>query len=115
MPRLSAAAQLAKIKKQKAILEKKEKELLSKTTNKDLTKIVALIRKAGLSAADIVAAMKTVKRKKATTSKLAGKKVPPKYKNPADKTQTWTGRGRMPAWAAELNEKGTLDSALIKK
>ncbi len=115
MPRLSAAAQLANIKKQKAALEKKEQELLKQTNNKDLIKIVALIRKAGLSVADIAAAMKVSKRKRAGTSKLAGKKVPPKYRNPADKTQTWTGRGRMPAWAAELSGKEKLDSALIKK
>jgi len=26
------------------------------------------------------------------------KTVPPKYRNPADATQTWTGRGRKPGW-----------------
>jgi DNA-binding protein H-NS len=115
MPRLSVDAQLAKIKKQKAALEKKEHELKNKAENKDLIKIVALIRKAGLSAQDIVKAMRGTRgRKKAVTSKLAGLKVPPKYKNPADKTQTWTGRGRMPAWAAELSEGGKLDEALIR-
>ena len=115
MPRLSVDAQLAKIKKQKAALEKKEAELKNKAENKDLIKIVALIKKAGLSAQDIVKAMRGNRgRKKATTSKLAGRKVPPKYRNPADKTQTWTGRGRMPAWAAELSEAGKLEKALIK-
>jgi len=29
----------------------------------------------------------------------AGKGVnPPKYRNPADQTQTWSGKGRQPAW-----------------
>lgn len=115
MPRLSVDAQLAKIKKQKAALEKKEQELRDRAENKDLIKIVALIKKAGLSAQDIVKAMKGTRgRKRATTSKLAGRKVAPKYRNPADKTQTWTGRGRMPAWAAELSEAGKLEKALIK-
>ncbi len=115
MPRLSVDAQLAKIKKQKAALEKKEKELKSKAENKDLIKIVGLIKKAGLTASDIVNAMKGTRgRKKSTTSKLAGRKVAPKYRNPADKTQTWTGRGRMPVWAAELYELGRLEKALIK-
>ena len=116
MPRLSVDAQLAKIKKQKAALEKKEAELKSKAENKDLIKIVALIKKAGLSAQDILKAMRGTRgRKKASVSKLAERKVPPKYRNPADKTQTWTGRGRMPAWAAELSEAGKLEKALIKQ
>jgi DNA-binding protein H-NS len=116
MPRLSVAAQLAKIKKQKAALEKKEAELASKADNKNLIKIISMIKKAGLSAQDIVKAMRGTRgRKKAATSKLAGRKVPPKYRNPADKTQTWTGRGRMPAWAEELSEAGKLEKALIKQ
>jgi DNA-binding protein H-NS len=115
MPRLSVNAQLARLKKQKAAIKKKEKELKNKAENKDLIKIVALIRKAGLSAQDIVKAMRGSRgHKKATTSKLAGRKVAPKYRNPSDKTQTWTGRGRMPAWAAELSEAGKLEKALIK-
>lgn len=115
MPRLSIDAQLARLKKQKAAIEKKEQELKNKNENKDLIKIVALIRKAGLSAQEIVKAMKGTRgRKKSGASKLAGRKVPPKYRNPSDKSQTWTGRGRMPAWAAELYEAGTLDKYLIK-
>jgi DNA-binding protein H-NS len=115
MPRLSIDAQLAKIKKQKAALEKKEEELKNKAENKDLIKIVALIKKAGLSAQDIAKAMKGNRgHKKATKSKLAGKKIPPKYRNPANKSQTWTGRGRAPAWVAELYEQGKLEKALIK-
>lgn len=115
MPRLSVDAQLAKIKKQKAALEKQEHELLARADNKELDKIVALIKKAGLTAQDITAAMKGSKKRKSTVkSKLAGKKIPPKYRNPADKSQTWTGRGRAPAWVAELYEQGKLEKALIK-
>ena len=45
MPRLSVDAQLARIQKQKAALEKKEQLLKSKAENKDLVKIIALIKK----------------------------------------------------------------------
>jgi len=115
MPRLSVDAQLARIQKQKAVLEKKEQLLKSKAENKDLSEIIALIKKAGLSASDIAKAMKGGRgRRKGSTSKLAGKKIPPKYRNPADKSQTWTGRGKMPLWAAELFELGKLEKALIK-
>lgn len=41
--------------------------------------------------------------------------VPPKYANPADPTQTWTGRGRTPAWFNEVLATGAgRDSMLIK-
>jgi hypothetical protein len=59
MPRLSVDAQLARIQKQKAALEKKEQLLKSKAENKDLAKIIALIKKAGLSASEITKAMKS--------------------------------------------------------
>ncbi len=32
--------------------------------------------------------------------------VAPKYANPADKSQTWTGRGRQPVWVAQLLASG---------
>lgn len=41
-------------------------------------------------------------------------KVAPKYANPADPTQTWTGRGRKPHWVtAALEEGKTLDDLVI--
>ena len=33
-------------------------------------------------------------------------KVAPKYHNPADVSETWTGRGRMPLWMKALTDKG---------
>ena len=35
-----------------------------------------------------------------------GSKGAPKYANPADPTQTWTGRGRKPNWVIEALESG---------
>jgi DNA-binding protein H-NS len=35
------------------------------------------------------------------SSKGKGQKVEPQYHNPADKGQTWSGRGRQPKWIAE--------------
>lgn len=49
---------------------------------------------------------------KATKEKKA---VAPKYRNPADASQTWTGRGRKPKWVVEeLATGGTLDDFLIR-
>ncbi|WP_141750786.1 MULTISPECIES: H-NS histone family protein, partial [Stenotrophomonas] len=35
-------------------------------------------------------------------------KVAPKYRNPANSEETWTGRGRQPKWMALLVAKGAL-------
>ena len=41
-------------------------------------------------------------------------KAAPKYANPADPTQTWTGRGRKPKWVEELLASGkSLEDAAI--
>lgn len=41
-------------------------------------------------------------------------KAVPKYANPADPTQTWTGRGRKPKWVEELLASGkSLEDAAI--
>lgn len=43
--------------------------------------------------------------------KKSGKKNPPKYRNPEDPRQTWSGRGRQPAWIKEaVNEGKSLDA-----
>lgn len=43
-------------------------------------------------------------------------KVPPKYRNPANPEETWSGRGRQPRWLAALAAKGKpLDKFLIKE
>lgn len=42
-------------------------------------------------------------------------KVPAKYRNPADASQTWTGRGRQPLWVAQAISSGkSMDALLIK-
>lgn len=38
--------------------------------------------------------------------KTKGQKVAPKYRNPNDASQTWTGRGRKPLWVQDALKKG---------
>jgi DNA-binding protein H-NS len=114
----NVANQLASIQKQKLALQKKEEALLKKSHDKVITKIVQLAKEAGLTASDIAKAMnagKPVKAKAAKASKKTGPrgKVAPKYRNPSNHAETWTGRGVSPKWIAELKAAGTLDSALI--
>lgn len=44
----------------------------------------------------------------------AGRSVAPKYRNPADPSQTWTGRGKRPRWVqAALDAGKSLESLAI--
>lgn len=117
MARTTVANQLAAIRKQRELLDKKEQALKSKSHDKVLSKIIALAKEAGLTAAEIAKALNagksTNKAKTAKKGSLAGKKVAPKYRNPANPEQTWTGRGVSPAWVQALKATGTLNSALI--
>jgi DNA-binding protein H-NS len=123
MARNTVASQLAALRKQRDLIAKKEQALLSKSHDKVLTKIVQMAKEAGLTARDISKALGSSKATKAAkgpkapkASKkgtLAGKKVAPKYRNPANAEQTWTGRGVSPTWVQELKTAGTLDTALI--
>ncbi len=116
----TVASQLAAIKKQKEALLKKELALKTKAHDKVLTKIVQMAKDADLTASDITKALSSGKPTKVKTAKsgkkstLAGAKVAPKYRNPTNPEQTWTGRGVSPKWIADLKTAGTLDSALIK-
>ena len=41
-----------------------------------------------------------------SAQKKSGKKNPAKYRNPEDPRQTWSGRGRQPAWMKEALANG---------
>jgi len=49
-------------------------------------------------------------------AKAKRKPVEPKYRNPANHEDTWSGRGRKPRWMEELlSAGGTPEDALIEK
>lgn len=48
-------------------------------------------------------------------TKSAGSKVAPKYRNPANTSETWSGRGRQPRWLAALVQKGKEPSEFLIK
>jgi DNA-binding protein H-NS len=114
-------AQIVKLMKQLEALKKKDSAVKSKKQEKTLAQIVKLAKDNAITAKDIEAAMGSTKAKKATKAKavgakksaLKGAKVAPKYRNPSNHEQTWTGRGVTPKWVADLKAEGKLDSALI--
>lgn len=69
--------------------------------------VKALIEGAGFDVDEIVGSAKT--------KSLKGRKVAPKYRNPKNPEETWSGRGRQPKWlAAELDRGRPLSAFLIK-
>jgi len=42
-----------------------------------------------------------------------GRPVPPKYRNPANEEQTWSGRGKRPRWFVEALDKGRKEADLL--
>ena len=66
-------------------------------------KVIAMITLEGVDHADLMEHTAFARRKK-RVSKVA--KVAPKYRNPADPSQTWSGRGRQPRWFKAAIRKG---------
>jgi DNA-binding protein H-NS len=59
-----------------------------------------------------------IKRTKLTVrrSKLTGRKVAPKYRNPDNRSETWAGRGMKPKWLATALKGGKkLEHFAVKK
>ncbi|MEC7119835.1 MAG: H-NS histone family protein [Pseudomonadota bacterium] len=55
-------------------------------------------------------------RSKSTRKTGSRKPVEPRYRNPADTAQTWTGRGKQPRWlAAAIAAGAKIEDFLINK
>ena len=76
-----------------------------RTRNQLKEKVEAMVASAGFKMSDLFGGGRGGK----------GRKVAAKYANPADPTETWTGRGRMPRWmvAATRGGKSSKDDFLI--
>ena len=85
-----------------------------------LAKLVSVARKSGFELHELVDAQSVKKASTTSTAPSAGTKtkkrgkVAPKYRNPANDTETWTGRGRQPLWVKTLVQSGgSLDDVTI--
>lgn len=70
-------------------------------------KVAAVASKAGYTVEELFNVH--VQRKGAnakTASRKTTRKVTPKYQNPDNKRETWTGRGSMPLWMVEKTKHG---------
>jgi len=84
------------------VIERKIKELEAKAEalkaaeKPGMKQLRAMVKKYRLSRADLDSAFNGRNGKR--HSALAGRKLKPKYRNPANKQEAWSGRGLKPKW-----------------
>src|SRR3546814_3053250 len=95
---------MAKVKQRKAALKKRKPIAAGRK------RIAALVEKEGYSLSELFGGRE--ERSKVVAPRAAAKKgrklgmVAPKYRNPANAKETWSGRGLQPRWLAELVRQG---------
>ncbi|MGH8549443.1 MAG: H-NS family nucleoid-associated regulatory protein [Methylococcales bacterium] len=82
------------------VIAKAEKELQTRK-DKKRKEVLTEIKQLAASIGVMVEISESGRR-----SSRKGQKVPPKYQNPANPLQQWSGRGMKPNWLKELVEKG---------
>ena len=121
--------ELSALRKRRELIDLREQEILKVVRKKALGDIVSIADKYELDVPEVVAALNTSAqngaRGKDTVKKgppfkikeVIGqpRKVLPKYSNPENPEETWTGRGRSPAWITSLRESNNLNTALVVK
>lgn len=97
----------AELKELAGKIEKRVVEVEKETLQTALKEMRAVADKLGVAFEDVIA-LHSGKGKKTATKAAA------KYANPADPSQTWTGRGRKPAWVKQALESGkSIDDLMI--
>ena len=103
-------ALITQAKKQQSTLNKR------KPVAQIRKKLVALAKADGYTIAELFGGKAPAAAKKAAKKAGTTRKVAPKYRNPANTKETWSGRGKQPRWLAEQVKKGKKpDDFLIKK
>jgi DNA-binding protein H-NS len=89
-------------------IEKEIKNRQHQGVKKAREQILAIAQNVGVSVEDLLSS--TAAKSKGG----GGAKVAPRYQNPADSSQTWTGRGRQPRWLVDALASGkTLEELKI--
>jgi len=108
-----AKKQLAALNKRKPIAGVRKKlTALAKAEGYNIAELFGGAK----AAAPAKKAGKKAGKKAAKKAGKTGRKVAPKYRNPANPKETWSGRGRQPLWMADQVKKGKKpEDFLIKK
>jgi DNA-binding protein H-NS len=87
----------------------RQEEIDKEKVTKLRAKIVALAKAEGYTIDELFGTRGVRKTRR------AGSKVPPKYRNPADPAQTWSGRGKRPNWFHAALKAGKKEKDLLIK
>jgi DNA-binding protein H-NS len=105
---------LSELKGLQSDIEKAIKERGQQNVKQAREQILAIAQNLGVSVEDLLAgagAKSNAKSKGGT-----GVKIDAQYRNPADASQSWSGRGRKPQWVVNTIENGgTLEDLRIAK
>lgn len=85
--------------------QSRKQELHREELGKAREEVTAYARSKGYSIEELFGKAKRAGGKRGT--------VPPKYANPADPSQTWTGRGKRPRWFQAQLDSGRSESDLL--
>lgn len=85
--------------------QSRQQEMKKEKVAKLREKIHALIKAEGYSFDDIFGGARGKRR--------SGGVVPPKYRNPANAEQTWSGRGKRPRWFNDALKGGKKEKDLL--
>lgn len=97
------------LKKVPAELKRRTEAATNAAREAAIEKLKAIAREHGYSLEELTGS------KKPRKTSGARKPVAPKYANPSNPSETWTGRGRKPLWVqAALNQGKSLESLLIR-
>lgn len=100
---------LSELQELKFIVEKKIEARAGQERAALIEKMDAMAKERGFAGLDALVGTGDA------AAKPKRKSVAPKYRNPANPDETWTGRGRKPRWIQEiLDASGSLDDALIR-
>ena len=73
-------------------------------------KVIAMITSEGVDYAELIEHAAFSRRKKRGSKRA---KAAPKYRDPADHSQTWSGRGRQPRWFKAALRNGKTERSLL--
>lgn len=101
-------ALVAQANKRRALLKKRKpvatvRKRLEQIARAEGYSIAELFGSRGATAAPVAPRAPRGPRK---PSKMAGTKVAPKYRNPANEAETWSGRGKQPRWLQAYTSQG---------
>lgn len=89
-------------------IDSREEEMRKATLDDLRARINSMVKAEGFTLDEVLG------RRAKRASKRTGK-VPPKFQNPADPTQTWSGRGKRPNWFKAALKAGKQEKDLLIK